>query len=178
MFGSMADFLVEAADAAYDPEGGVHPPDFRKDRLVVLGIGGCFPETLTLRVTPAGNAAFEHIRVEFAKKRFWRLARANPEEIRVDRLADPRRTAGDAREGGAAAGGFSSREDGSGGCDGRYDPALLLPAGAKLLLAVGYKVFVDREERYRIVLRNFRGGKPSGMASMEVVFRNREPIDS
>ncbi|MBP2679385.1 MAG: hypothetical protein H6Q82_2450 [Deltaproteobacteria bacterium] len=162
----MADFLLEAADAAYDPEGDVHPPDFRKDRLVVLGIGGCFPETLTLRVTPAGNAAFEHIRVEFAKKRFWRLARANPEEIRVDRL------------GGAAAPGFSCREDGSGGCDGRYDPALLLPAGAKLRLAVGYKVFVDREETYRVVFRNFRGGKPSGAASMEVVFRNREPIDS
>jgi hypothetical protein len=95
----------------------------------------------------------------------------------VDRLEDPRRTARDGRGRDAASPVFSSRADGSGGYDGRYDQALRVPAGAKLLLAVGYKVFVDREETYRVVLRNFRGGKPSGMASMEVVFRNREPID-
>lgn len=162
-----APFFLEAADAIYDPEGAGISPVFRKESLDVLGTGGCFLETLTLRVTAIEDTSFGTLRVEFAERRFGRLSRVRPEEYRVEGLTH----VGEGAE-------FAARPDGAGGFEGRFSPPLRLPAGATLWLRIGYRIDVAREGSCLLVLRQLRDGKGGCAASMRLSFRNREPIDA
>ncbi|MEW6719396.1 MAG: hypothetical protein AB1346_02995 [Thermodesulfobacteriota bacterium] len=172
--GGKAPFILEAADAIYDPAGAGTPPVFRKEALDVFGIGGCFLETLTLRVTATEDTTFENIRVEFAERRFGRLARVRPGEYRVEGLAEAGRTADDVRR----PDDFPACGDGAGAFEGRFTPPSRLPAGGTLWLRVGYKIDVAREGSCLLVFRQLREGKRERAASIRLAFRNREPIDA